>query len=320
VHVSHVNDGPHNLDQVSLLESLAETYLRMGDLETAKEAQDTIYALNIREFELDTMELVPALMRRAAWQHRAGFIFDERTTYRRVVRIVEEQIGRDAIELIEPLIMLGKSYFFIDTSGSDAYYASGINSGEIYFRRAVKIAEENPESNWQLVTQSKLSLADYYMYENNPQRARQVYAGVWELLSADDERLPVRYQQLEDIVVLKQRDLPQFVSAADSGNETDEEQPLVQSEDPLLQGTVKVAFTISTRGRASNIFLLGAEPAEFEQMVTNVVREVRRRIYRPLYRDGEAVESAEQRLEHNFFYRQSDLDRVRAASAGEQVE
>jgi hypothetical protein len=158
------------------------------------------------------------------------------------------------------------------------------------------------------------------MYENNPQRARQVYAGVWELLSADDERLPVRYQQLEDIVVLKQRDLPQFVSAADSGNETDEEQPLVQSEDPLLQGTVKVAFTISTRGRASNIFLLGAEPAEFEQMVTNVVREVRRRIYRPLYRDGEAVESAEQRLEHNFFYRQSDLDRVRAASAGEQVE
>jgi len=317
VHVSHVNEGPHNLEQIGLLESLAETHLRMGDLETAKEAQDTIYALNIRAYQLDTIELVPALMRRAAWQHRAGFIYDERTTYRRVVRIFETQISRDAIELIEPLIMLGKSFFFVDTSGDDGYYASSVNSGEIYFRRAVKIAEENPESDWHLLAQSKLSLADYYMYENNSQRARQVYADVWELLSADEDRLAVRREQLEDIVVLKMRDIPQFAAAQDTKQEPEEEQPLVQSEDQLLQGSVKVAFTISTRGRASKIFLLEAEPAEFNKMVTDVVREIRRRIYRPPHKDGVAVDSAEQRLEHKFFYRQSDLDFLRAEAAAE---
>ena len=43
VHVTHVNEGPHNLDQIDLLENLAEVHLRMGDLEAAKQVQDTIY-------------------------------------------------------------------------------------------------------------------------------------------------------------------------------------------------------------------------------------------------------------------------------------
>ena len=116
VHVTHVNEGPHNLDQLELLESLAETHLRMGDMDAAKDAQDTIYSINIRAHELDTPALVPSLMRRAEWQHRAGFIFDERATFRRAIRIIEEYYGKDSLELIEPLIMLGRSFFYGDSS------------------------------------------------------------------------------------------------------------------------------------------------------------------------------------------------------------
>jgi len=302
VHVSHVNEGPHNLDQVELLESLAETNLRIGDFESAKATQDVIYALNIREHDLDTLELVPSLMRRAAWQHRAGFIHDERTTYRRVVRIIESNTSKTDLRLVEPLIRLGKSHFFIDTSGSGSIGGTHLSSGEIYFRRAVKIAVENPEPKWEVIAQATLALADFYMYENSLQRARQVYGAAWEHLSLDESRLNVRRAQLESIVPIIEQRLPRYVNS-----EEDAEQ-----DSALQQGRIAVTYNISVRGRVANLKMIEAEPPEFTNMQRHVQRELRRRVFRPLLEDGEPVESAEQILVHNFFYRQADLDVLRA--------
>ena len=308
VHVTHVNEGPHNLDQVEILESLAETNLRIGDFEAAKDAQDVIYALNIRKYDLDTLELVPSLMRRALWQHRAGFIYDERTTYRRVVRIIEKEASKTDLRLVEPLIMLGKSHFFIDTSGSEFIGESRLSSGEIYFKRAVNIAVENPEPNWQVITQATLALGDFYMYQNNLQRARQVYAAAWELLSQEESRHDVRREQLESSAPVIERRLPQYVNSAET------EDDAVQG-DSLLRGKVAVTYNISARGRITNLNMVEANPPEFTDMQRNVQRELRRRVYRPMLVEGEPVESANQLLVHNFFYRQADLDALRAAAS-----
>jgi len=305
IHVTHVNEGPHNLDQLEILESVAETYLRMGDLDAAKEAQDTIYALNIREFELDTPELVPSLLRRAEWQHRAGFIFDERATYRRTIRIIEEFQGKDSLDLVEPLIRLGRSYFYLDTTGASSFHDSSIHSGEIYFRRAVRIAADHPEPVWQIVAQATLALGDFYIYNNNPQRGKQTYQGAWALLSEHEEGLKVRRQQLEKVTALKQNKLPMYVGS--SSGSADEE-----GDDPLLQGSITISYGVSSRGRAANIVLTEARPPEFESMISSVAREVRRRIYRPRLVDGEVVDTPGLTLVHKFYYRQSDLDAAKA--------
>ena len=309
VHVTHVNEGPHNLDQVELLESLAETNLRIGDFDAAKNAQDVIYALNIRKYDIDTLELVPSLMRRALWQHRAGFIYDERTTYRRVVRIIESRSSKTDPRLVEPLILLGKSHFFVDTSGSESIGESRMSSGEIYFRRAVRISvENNPEQNWQPVAQATLALGDYYMYQNNIQRAWQVYGTAWELLSQDDSRLDVRREQLESIVPVIEQRLPQYVNSEESEEDASEDRS-------LLQGKVAVTYNISERGRITNLKMIEASPAEFTNMQRYVQRELRRRVFRPILVEGEPVESAEQLLVHNFFYRQADLEALQAAAS-----
>jgi tetratricopeptide (TPR) repeat protein len=302
VHVTHVNEGPHNLDQVELLESLAETNLRIGDFESARAALDLIYALNIREYDLDTLELVPSLMRRAEWQHRAGFIYDERTTYRRIVRIIESNAGKKDIQLVEPLIRLGKSHFYIDTSGSESIGGARLSSGEVYFRRAVNIALESPDQDWQVIAQASLALADYYMYENNLQRARQVYLAAWEHLSKDDSRLDVRREQLQSIVPIIQQRLPQYVNSEDNA----------EDDNTLRQGRIAVTYNISVRGRVVNLKVVEAEPPEFANMQRYVQREMRRRVFRPLLDEGLPVESAEQTLVHNFFYRQADLDALQA--------
>ena len=319
VHVTHVNEGPHNLDQIELLESVAESYVRLGDLESAKQAQDTIYALNIREYQLDTPALVPALMRRASWQHRAGFIYDERATYRRAIRIIEDHHGKDSLQLVEPLILLGRSYFYIDTSGSPSFHDTGMTSGEIYFRRAVRISSEHPETDWQIVSQATLALGDYYMYVNNPQRGQTAYLEVWGLLSQendgepDGDRLDVRREQLERPVTLKQNKLPLYIS------KTSEEQA-PDGEDPMLEGYVTVNYDVSTRGRATNLTLVEAVPPEFVNMINFVQREVRRRIYRPRIENGESVDTTGQVLTHNFFYRQSDLEAAQAAAKSDEDE
>jgi len=307
VHVTHVNEGPHNLDQLDLLESIAETHVRMGDLESAKEFQDAIYAINVREYELDTPELVPSLLRRAEWQHKAGFIFDERATYRRAIRIIEEHNGRDSLDLVEPLILLGRSYFYLDASGQVSFHDSSMSSGEIYFRRAARIAEEHPDTNWQVVAQAQLALGDYYMYNNNPQRGRQVYLDAWNLLSNEEAGLDVRRIQLEQVVPLKQNKLPSYISTDEDKKAPDEK------EDPLLQGSISISYTVSTRGRATDLRMIEAQPAEFERMTNLVQREVRRRIYRPRLEGGEVVETPDLILVHKYFYRQSELDAARAA-------
>jgi tetratricopeptide (TPR) repeat protein len=306
VHVTHVNEGPHNIYQVDLLESIAESYLRMGDVDSAKQAQDRIHALNIRKYELDTLALVPALMRRAAWQHRAGFIYDERTTYRRVIRIIEENADKNDLQLVAPLIMLGKSFFYLDTSGTQSFSGGRTSTGEIYFRRAVRIAAEHPDTNWQVIAQATLALGDHYMYNNNAQRGRAVYQTAWNLLSEDEARFDVRREQLEEIVTLKQRRLPQYINPSDEKGSS-------LSDDPLLQGKVAMTYEVTTSGRAANVKMVEAQPAEFTDMQHRVQREVRRRIYRPRFEDAEAVSSPDQLLVHTFFYRPSDLEAAKAA-------
>jgi tetratricopeptide (TPR) repeat protein len=313
VHVTHVNEGPHNMQQISLLEDLAEVKLRMGDLKAAQGVQENIYALNVRAHRFDSLELIPALMRRAEWQHRAGLIFDERATYRRVIRIVQQKLGKEHLSLVEPLIRLGRSYFFVDLSGQSSYMNSAPASGEIYFKQALRIAQENPESDWHTVAKATLALGDYYMFDGNAQRARTSYTEVWNLLSSagdEDVKRAMRRTELESTLPLKSNPLPRYVGEKDPTDDAE--------EDDIQRGTITISYDISERGRTGNVKLIEAIPPEFADMQALVAREIRRREYRPMFVDGAPVESTGHVFVHTYWYRQSDLDA--ASKASEKTE
>ncbi len=303
-HISHVNDGPHNIEQVEILESLAESSLRAGDAEAARDVLNRIHILNVRHFENNQLGLLPSLMRRGDWQHRAGYYNDERATYRRVIRIIEQQLGKDHPSLLPPLQKLGKSFYFADLSNSSPYKGGVVPSGEIYFKRAVRVAKLAPDLHWSEWVSAELALADYYTYAESYNRARVIYAEMWELLSADEERLQDRATMLEQPKVLVQSPLPAYVSSGAAKNARQED---------LITGTIRVDYTVSPRGRVRNL-RTEAKPPEFTDMQRMVHREMRRRVFRPMMANAELQTTGNRVFEHSFLYRQSDLDKLRESA------
>ncbi len=304
VHVTHVNEGPHNMEQVDILESIAETNYRLGLYDDAKKAQDRIYALTTRHYRSEPLSLVQPLMRRAAWQHRVGYFHDERATYRKIIRLLEEHIGDDDVRLVEPLIMLGRSYYYVDTSVPQPYQTPPVATGELYFKRAHRIAEADEQAAYLTLTEAKLALADFYLSQTNQGRARKLYAETWDLLSQDELRLDDRNEMLEKPVLLRFNAIPKYVGKASSDDSASQ-------DEKLLTGTVSAIFTVSSRGRVSDLRITASTPPEFADITRITQRELRSRVYRPAFVGGRPVDTPDQEYTHNFFYRQSDLERVR---------
>lgn len=311
VHITHVNEGPHNMEQIEILESLAETTLRLGSVEDARDIHDKIYMLQHRKYEDDQLALVPSLMRRAEWQHRAGYIVDEQATYRRAIRIIETNANKTDLRLIEPLTRLGHSYFFVDQHGETSLHHSPV-SGEIYFKRALRIAENNPKSDWSTVAGSKLALGDYYMLQGAQTRARRLYGELWEDLSEGEEKLSMRDRAFSRKRPLNERTLPEYVGDTQPANS-----PADNPE--YRQGSITVTFAISERGRVEDLQLIEANPQEFVDMLRVVQRDVKGRLYRPRYEDAKPVAVSDQVFTHQFYYTTEDLEEAREELAIENA-
>jgi tetratricopeptide (TPR) repeat protein len=309
IHITHVNAGPHNMEQIEILESLAETNVRLGSIEDARDMHDKIYVLHRRRYEDDQLALIPSLMRRAEWQHRAGYITDEQTTYRRAIRIIESHSGKEDVRLVEPLTKLGESYYFQDLHGEQATYYNP-SGGEIYLKRALRIAESSPKSDWVTESNTKLALADFYMMQGNLSRSRRLYSEIWESLGDDEAKSLFRDEIFSRAVPLNSRPIPEFASEAGPN-------PLGTPSEGFMQGSVTVSFSVSDRGRVNDVEPVEVIPAEFTDMEKLVHREVRGRLYRPRFEDSEPVTTNEV-FTHLFYYKQSDLeDRREAAAAGD---
>ena len=302
-HITHVNEGPHNIEQVEILESLAEARVRLGDVEGARDTLDRIHILNVRHFKNDALGLLPSLMRRAEWQHRAGYYNDERVTYRRAIRIIEKSANKNDPRLVDPLVQLGQSYYYYEpvTDGARTALAS---TGETYFKRAVRIAEASEDYPWLDLASTRLALADYYISNETHNRARKLYLQVWNDLSVDEEHVKMRQELLERPIAIREQSLPRYSDGSAGGNPTA----------GFLSGAIQVDYTVSTRGRVKNI-RTEARPAEFTDMQRMVHREIRRRIFRPVLEEGVPVMSGSQVFRHEFFYSEPELEEIRRKKA-----
>lgn len=300
VHVSHVNEGPHNLMQVEVLQSLAETYLVVGEPDMAEKVQAHVFQLQARDVALDSVDILPALENQALWQHRLQLYDKERYTWRKVIDLIEDHYGKEDLRLIPPLTSLGRSHLFVGAADMSFHQPTSITSGEIYLKRALRIAESNPDATWQTREEAMLALGDFYIMSGKPNRARGVYEEAWQLLSVDEERLENRRDHLESLIILQKINPPKYVGI---DGEVRRQLPGENYE----VGTIVYDYTVNTRGFTDDIVMSEATPPGFIDMEQAVLRDLRAMIHRPRLDDGTPVATEGLSYTHKFFYRASDL-------------
>lgn len=300
IHVSHVNDGPHNSDQVDVLESIAEIYMALGEHKQAVDMQERVFSIQARNIDPTSLEIIPALKNQADWQHRLQLYDRERVSWRRIIGVIERHHGKSDLRLIPPLTSLGKSYLFITPVEYDMQPEVSVASGETYLRRADRIAAENPEATWEIREQTMLALGDYYLLSARSNRGSRVYGQLWEFLSEDEERHGNRRDHLEKLNLLQNIYPPKYYRS----ERVDEEFP---DEDEFETGSVSYGFIVNSQGRASNIQHLETRPPEFTDMQERVRRNLRHLVYRPRLEDGDVVATPDVVYTHEFYYRPEDI-------------
>ena len=314
VHVSHVNEGPHNLMQIDMLEELAETYLAMGDRDEALDMHEYIYNIEARNTDLESEDILPALERQADWLHRMSLYDKERMTWRRIISILEDTRGKRDISLIAPLTGLAKSYLYVSEFSGDYYAETSLSSGDGYLKRAVRIAEESPDSNWAILNNALLSLADYYTLSARASKAKRIYGLSWNLLSQDDdaERLAIRADELEKTRILQPIAPPKYYNSVRTEDGQD-------PPDSFVTGTIVAGYRVSPRGSTRDIEIIDSDPQGLEDMEYSVARELRRMVHRPRMENGELVETSGKSYTHEFYYRPSDVPTIEDAEPEDET-
>jgi hypothetical protein len=282
----------------------------MGDTKSARNILDRIHIINVKHFEQDPLGLLPSLMSRADWQHRAGYYAEERTTYRRAIRIIETTSGKNDPLLVEPLRRLGESCFFFGKSMATTQQQGLVSTGELYFKRAARIAEKSGDMEWRERSKAQVVLADYYVFIDSQNRSRRIYRQVWDQLSEDEEKIAQRTAWFKDPVAIRAEILPTFAGNASPGN---------PERDDIASGRIVVDYTVSARGRVRDL-RTEAFPEEFTDMQRTVHREIRQRVHRPRVVDGVPVNSEDMHFEHDFSYTKADLEALRAAKVKAEEE
>ncbi|MDH5309612.1 MAG: tetratricopeptide repeat protein [Gammaproteobacteria bacterium] len=301
LHISHVNEGPHTVEQVHILNGMVETNLAAGEVGTALELLDRMTTLYERKYSLYALEMLPVLHDRAELLNQLDRHREERHVYRRIAKIKADHYGTGDPVLIDTYLALGRTYLH---EANEVVFRSEptTRNGESYFQRALAVAEANANADAgpDLLARCVIALGDYYTVMDSVDLARLQYGRAWQLLS-ETELLDRRLSDLERPVPLRRLALGRYPDFNYGWSRADVDHA------ELLEGHITARFSVNDRGRVKDIELIEADPPGFSQMETRVRYGVKDFIYRPVYRDGEPVESGEVLYRHDFFYRTVDV-------------
>ena len=302
LHLSQVNDGPHAMGQVDSLDSMINANILAGELVTAFELLDRLYNLYERKFTYQGIELVPVLQKRADLLNMLDRHGAERQTYLQMVDIMEDTYGESELTLVKPYLALADTYLYqID----QIVYRSEPTSqtGETFLKKALKVVESNPDASPELLEKCVLSLGDYYMLLSNNGMARSEYQRAWEIMSSGPDALERRKQQLEIAKPLRRPAMGVHANFKYGWNLDD-----IDTE-KLRDGHITARYSVTDRGRVTDIESIESEPSNLAKMEVRVRRGVRDFFFRPRFEAGVPVKSTQHTYRHNFFYLPSDLDR-----------
>ena len=157
-------------------------------------------------------------------------------------------------------------------------------------KRALTIIENQPERDYLRSAELLVALGDLYNRYGKSNSSRANYESAWQTLSVDDS-----YALQRDEYFLE----PSRIGGLSFA--TLRFGPGVREDSELLRdGYVLLGYTISSAGRAADVRIIEAEPAEL--MDKKVARVMERSYFRPRMVEGVVVDTPDQLYRHDFRY------------------
>lgn len=294
LHVSSVNYGPHSLKQLPILNSKLQVYLKQNDNAAALKMLDRIYLLHSHTFPLKSQEMLPFYRQQAEIYEALKMDAVAYKSWQRILRIKQAHYDKHDLALVEPHHRLAE--ISIRDMRQDTLRSVVNSKAEKYLKKALWIAENSPQNDWQTKKDCLLALADFYTLFNMQRRAHRYYADAWSLLSSNEDYQAARAVDLETPVPLAQLAPDPYANFA-----------YVSKRGPIdpndyIEGEMVMSFTVNERGRTKDILLVAADPANFSHMERRVRNSVEKFIYRPRYVDGKATATGNQQYRVKYHY------------------
>ncbi len=287
LHLHTVNHGVQDPGMADLLQEVSEFYHRNGDNDQARSLQNYRVDLLRRQYDLDSLEILPALYDHAEMLEKTGDMLGAQAEYRDIMRRIVSAEGRRSHLMIP---VAGKlANLFLYNEMYDGY--DGVAQAKRYYLLMMRLAARNERSTTDQKAEAFLGMGDYYTIKtNNPVKSAQYYRKAWNALYADPETRGKAQEIFARPHVLN--DLP-TVHSTQFAYWRDRVQRL-----GMKKGHVTVRFDVGVDGRMTNVRIAESEPYRFKDFL--VVKQLRRFVYRPALSDGEVVPT--QNLEYRFEY------------------
>lgn len=309
IHVTRVNRGLHDPQQVNIVYREAATMFAGGQLNRANDRQEYAYSVLLRNFNVLDSQMLPGIFHLADWYTQTYNIFSARSLYElagdlaikhyglghpEVIRAYKGEAMSYRLERFRPSQMLTR----LESTPSRSVGPpqdpirqprTSINNfapGERALLDIVNMLRTNPASETEDVAFAMLDLADWYLLFDQYNRAYTLYEAVWDQLSKSEPTLldqELRYGK------------PIFLPLPNNPKP-----PPENSRGAPREGVVELSLSIDLRGKVTDIETLRTEPRGM--MESKVRREVRRARYRPAFENGKASILEDTRLEHRFTY------------------
>lgn len=273
-HISRRNFGLFNAEsQAEILDDQTDAYLSINDTVTARKLQRERVNIALRAYGVDDERTVPFRNQLAEYYKRSQMKASARRQYQRIIEVHEKQDGDNSPKTLQPLRQIVRLNLTLDDQG----FARN---------QIVDVLEANPVLPAMEQAQSLATLGDWSMvYQSSSDKAFNYYRQAHEVLAATGQDSNSFFAT------------PVVLDFIPPLTRVDERGP---TKVPIAWGEITLEFGISERGRAYDVEVVTAEPADL--MEGKFRRRILETHFRPRLVDGVAVAVDKARVTYPFRY------------------
>ncbi|MBL4821730.1 MAG: hypothetical protein JKY98_12190 [Gammaproteobacteria bacterium] len=328
MHVSRVNYGLDNLEQVPVVEQLIGSHVALGQWEKADQLHSYLYYTQKKAFGANDPRMIPVLDRLAKWSlsvFNVGYgeavglrLLTAFYSFRAASDIVSTHFGEEDERFVNYLRDMAATAYLVARNPAlmeeatrpeyrnvqdmfedkinqiDGINPSGYADGLKALERIVaRYADKGdaPVEHAQALT----GLADWYLLFDRRRTAAGYYRDAFNILSEQENNEELIQNNFGEVKLIPE--LTANILQLNSENKSD------QAQNPTSEtGVIDVSFDVTSYGAVTNFKMLTEETDNNSRVLTALRRNVRNRIFRPRVVAGKMERTRDNHFRYRYWY------------------